>query len=168
MVTEIWINIPQVMACCLTAPSHYLHQCWLIISEVQWHSYQGNYTRDAQPSITKIHLKITYLKFHSNLPGAKELKFDIIICGFFRFYQHQIYLHCSDSITQNGRRDLEISQSTYCAYSVGCKTNYFSCYGKKRKYHSNVAVTQCLGKVNRAATDEYWSDIPSLHSLTLV
>ena len=24
----------QVMACCLTAPSHYLNQCWLIISKV--------------------------------------------------------------------------------------------------------------------------------------
>ena len=31
--------LTQVMACCLTAPSHYLNQCWLIISEVQWHSY---------------------------------------------------------------------------------------------------------------------------------
>ena len=35
------------MACCLTAPSHHLNQCWMIISEVQWHSYQGNFTRDA-------------------------------------------------------------------------------------------------------------------------
>ena len=35
------------MACCLTAPSHYLEQSWLIISEVQWHSYQGNFTRGA-------------------------------------------------------------------------------------------------------------------------
>ena len=26
------------MACCLAAPSHYLHQCWLLISEVLWHS----------------------------------------------------------------------------------------------------------------------------------
>ena len=26
-----------------------------------------------QPVITKIHLKITYLKFHSNFPGANEL-----------------------------------------------------------------------------------------------
>ena len=26
-----------------------------------------------QPSITKIRLKITYLKFHSNFPGANEL-----------------------------------------------------------------------------------------------
>ena len=29
----------QVMACYLMAPSHYLNQCWLTISEVQWHSY---------------------------------------------------------------------------------------------------------------------------------
>ena len=34
------------MACCLTAPSHYLNQCWLIISKVEWHSSKGNFTRD--------------------------------------------------------------------------------------------------------------------------
>ena len=32
-------TLAQVMACSLTAPSHYLNQCWLIISEVQSHSY---------------------------------------------------------------------------------------------------------------------------------
>ena len=32
-------TLAQVMACCLTAPSHYLNQCWLIISEVQWRPY---------------------------------------------------------------------------------------------------------------------------------
>ena len=31
-------TLVQVMACCLTAPSHYLNQCWLIISKVLWHS----------------------------------------------------------------------------------------------------------------------------------
>ena len=31
--------LDQVMACCLMALSHYLNQCWLIISEVQWRSY---------------------------------------------------------------------------------------------------------------------------------
>ena len=30
--------LARVMACCLTAPSHYLNQCWLMISEVLWHS----------------------------------------------------------------------------------------------------------------------------------
>ena len=32
-------TLAQVMAWCLTAPSHYLNQCWLIINEVHWHSY---------------------------------------------------------------------------------------------------------------------------------
>ena len=38
-----WIRtgstLTQIMVCCLMAPSHYLNQCWLIISE-------GNWTRD--------------------------------------------------------------------------------------------------------------------------
>ena len=38
-----WFNryessMAQVMVCCLTAPSHYLSQCWFIIDEVVWHS----------------------------------------------------------------------------------------------------------------------------------
>ena len=65
-------TLAQVMACCLTAPSHHLNQCWPIISEVKWHSYSGNFLNH-QPSITKIHLKITCLKFYSNFPGANEL-----------------------------------------------------------------------------------------------
>ena len=40
-------TLVQVMACYLTSPSHYLNQCWLIISEIQWHSYYGNFTSDA-------------------------------------------------------------------------------------------------------------------------
>ena len=34
-------------ACCLKAPSHYLNQCWLIISEVLWHSPESNFTGNA-------------------------------------------------------------------------------------------------------------------------
>ena len=39
-------TLAQVMACCLTGPSHYLNQCWLIISKIQLHSSDGNFTRD--------------------------------------------------------------------------------------------------------------------------
>ena len=35
-----WSTLVQVMACCLTAPSHYLNRFWLIISKVLWHSYE--------------------------------------------------------------------------------------------------------------------------------
>ena len=42
-------TLAHVMACCLTAPSHYLKQYWpIIISHVLWHSPQGNFTRNAQ------------------------------------------------------------------------------------------------------------------------
>ena len=34
-----WSTMVQVMICCLMAPSHYLTSCWLMTSEVQWHSY---------------------------------------------------------------------------------------------------------------------------------
>ena len=36
-VIKIWSTLVQVRAVCLAAPSHYLNQCWLIISEVFWH-----------------------------------------------------------------------------------------------------------------------------------
>ena len=39
--------LAQVMACCLTAPSLYLNQCWLVSSKIQLHSSDGNFTRDA-------------------------------------------------------------------------------------------------------------------------
>ena len=45
-------TLVPVMACCLMAPSHYLNQCWLIISKVQWHPYQ----EIPQPSVTEITL----------------------------------------------------------------------------------------------------------------
>ena len=41
-------TLTQVMACCLTAPSHYLNQGWLIIREVLWHSQEGNFTGIAE------------------------------------------------------------------------------------------------------------------------
>ena len=40
-------TLAQVMACCLTAPSHYLNQCNLIIN-VSWHSPEGNFAGNAQ------------------------------------------------------------------------------------------------------------------------
>ena len=38
-------TLDQVMACCLAASSHYLNQCWLLISKVQWHPSHNNSTR---------------------------------------------------------------------------------------------------------------------------
>ena len=45
------LTLGQVMPCCLTAPSHYLNQCWLLISKVPWHSPESNHTAVAQETI---------------------------------------------------------------------------------------------------------------------
>ena len=40
-------TLVQITACCLTAPSHYLNQYWLIINDIPWQSPQGDFTRGA-------------------------------------------------------------------------------------------------------------------------
>ena len=68
----------QVMARCLTAPSHYLNQCWLIIAEVQWHSPDGNFTRDASV-VNQMGVTVINLRFHSYLPWACEFSITLLI-----------------------------------------------------------------------------------------
>ena len=38
----------QVMACCLMAPSHYLNQCWPLVSQVLCHSHENNFAARAK------------------------------------------------------------------------------------------------------------------------
>ena len=73
-------TLALVMACCLMAPSHYLNQCWLIISEVIWLTPEGNFTGNGQNIYI---LRITFLRLQPYLPGTNELiikKFYVISC----------------------------------------------------------------------------------------
>ena len=55
----------HVMACCLMAPSHYLNQCWLIISEILRHSPEGNFAENAPgPRLNIKTVLSTYCDFH--------------------------------------------------------------------------------------------------------
>ena len=56
------------------APSHYLNQCWLIIVISSGNHLRAILQKLPQLLITEISLKITYLKFLSNLPGTNEFK----------------------------------------------------------------------------------------------
>ena len=47
-----WSTLVQVMVCCQAAPTHYLDQCWLIISKVLWHSHDSNFTANAHDLYT--------------------------------------------------------------------------------------------------------------------
>ena len=67
-------TLSQVMVCCLTAPSHYLNQCWLIISYVPWHSSEGiTIRRSLEIPINETRLKIAFLKTCTDVLGANEL-----------------------------------------------------------------------------------------------
>ena len=56
-------TLAQVMACCLTAPSHYLNQCWFTrVRSIGIH-LSTILQEILQPSITKISMKITFIKF---------------------------------------------------------------------------------------------------------
>ena len=62
------------MACCLTAPSHYLNQCWFNDSKFRWHSYEGNLTQDTLAINLLYYLENNESKFSIKSPRANELK----------------------------------------------------------------------------------------------
>ena len=70
-------TLTQVMACCLTAPSHYLNQCWLITGEVI-HNYiwSISHRKCSKISILDMHLKATNFRLQQYVPGANELTFE--------------------------------------------------------------------------------------------
>ena len=68
----------QVMACCLTAPSHYLNQCWLTSVRSNGIHLRAISYEIPQSPFTKIILTITYLKLNWNIPGANEVPIILI------------------------------------------------------------------------------------------
>ena len=55
-------TLALVMAWCLTAQSHYLNQCWVMIGEVLWHSPDSNLTENTDDIIFEMSLKFTNLR----------------------------------------------------------------------------------------------------------
>ena len=64
-------SLAQVITCCLTALSHYLGQCWHIIKKVQWHSSEGNFTRDTSNINHQICLENHFLKMSLKSPRGQ-------------------------------------------------------------------------------------------------
>ena len=72
-------TLAQVIACCLTAPNHYLNQCWLIISKAQWHSSECNFTKDAW-TINHWNMFENYMsKISFKFPRGQWVKCNLVI-----------------------------------------------------------------------------------------
>ena len=69
-----WFTLVQVMICCMTAPDHYLNQCWLD-NEVLWHSSESNFTENAQ-AISHSNLFENYTcRITTTVPKGQWVKF---------------------------------------------------------------------------------------------
>ena len=79
-----WSTWDQIMACCLMAPSHYLNQCWHIISLILWHAPESNITAGSWSTIQYNEFKNILLRLLPNVPGASELTHwllgDVVLC----------------------------------------------------------------------------------------
>ena len=64
------------MVCCLTTQSHYLNQCWLIISEDLRHLLKGSFTWNCQDNDKS--LKSITLIVCPHLTRANELSFEVV------------------------------------------------------------------------------------------
>ena len=96
------VNIGSGNGFCLTAQSHYLNQCWLVISKIHWHSSEGIFIREiSHPSITKFCLKIP-----SNLPGDNEqikkhatyliLLYHVYVCAVVSAHMQVLLIQCTN------------------------------------------------------------------------
>ena len=66
-------TIAQAMGCCLAVvPSYYLNQLWLSISEVLWHSPEGNFIGNAQYLYPWYEFKTITLILQPHFPEAND------------------------------------------------------------------------------------------------
>ena len=87
-----WTTLAQVMACFLTAPSHYLNQCWLIIRGVLWHTSESSFAGIAQGIDSGYEFEKDILKNIFKSPRGQwvkcivrfrfEMSFKVLLCYF--------------------------------------------------------------------------------------
>ena len=107
----IWRNrsgstLVQIMACCLTAPSHYLNQCWLFVSELQatsrWQAiiWTNLWSHLASPGHNELNVRIIEIFQHvfasCHMPSFTVSAEDLVIftlhlCDTF-WWHFQIFL----------------------------------------------------------------------------
>ena len=85
-------TLAQVMACCLTAPSHYLNQCWPIINKVQWHPSECNFRKKNSDVNYCNNFGIYYLNYHLNIP--RNSGFDVTRGKCRRYWSIRNVLSC--------------------------------------------------------------------------
>ena len=114
-------TLAQVMAWCLMAPSHYLNQCWLLISEVIFCSMHLR----GIPQVSKLQccikiLKIILLKLMPHIPGVNELMQWRMSCWYLYAILVYLYIHIANYMYTYTRYDRTACSYEYCIYTCVC------------------------------------------------
>ena len=87
-------TLVQVMACCLTAPSLYLNQCWLFINEGLLHSPETNFTVNSHDTILCKEFQNYTFKIIVTYPRGRWVNNLLVCCLIIRHYPsfwHEIW-----------------------------------------------------------------------------
>ena len=69
-----WYRSGSTLAQVLTATSHYLNQCWLLIRKVLWHSMPSNFTASAHAIVVYNQFKNHTFKIKASCPWHQWVK----------------------------------------------------------------------------------------------
>ena len=126
-------TLTQVMDCCLTAPSHYLNQCWLLIGGVVWHSLEINFAGndkkyDMNRAVNSIYvpgmsLLMTNLRLHPHFEVADKLTHWVVMAATLRGITSMTALI---DIMASFRKTVKIIIHTKNAYAVCLWSNYLA------------------------------------------
>ena len=109
-----WPTLGQVMGLCLTAPSHYLNQWWLFLSEVLWHSHESNFSASAKATIIyRLYKDFEYqtFQFTATFPRGQWVdnrytllvkNSDMFLQSFFGHWWFEIMFCMSETNFQTG------------------------------------------------------------------
>ena len=119
-------TLARTIAWCLTAPSNYLNQCWLIISEVLWHSHEENFIENAWDIYPWYVFENYWFKITAASPRGEWIHHDLLTLWPLCFVAHGLLAghQSSSSRTDQNRRRTNSAKRTstwawvYCWSSI--------------------------------------------------
>ena len=133
------------MACCLTAPSHYLNQCWIIITGVHRDSSQSNFTIDTSAISQLTASDVIHLCFREFLVSKAMKAHGFKYISIIRVSDFQLFSSiygCHICMMQCQGISAQVI-STNCSLNKHFNTLYTSICG----YKNNSRITKLSNKV---------------------
>ena len=126
-----WTTLAQVMACCLTAPSHYLNQCWLIIRGVLWHTSESSFAGIAQGIDSGYEFEKDILKNIFKSPRGQWVKVcrEVEAVPLCHFDTAKTYVKLASWLTSNGQYSIvtwSFYTRSFISFSIFTREQSFS------------------------------------------